>query len=71
MIIWLRYRKACLRAFVTCLFVAINLCDGVKNPCFNSSCTQIEFDPYYMCENCSQGKHGFNCDIGMIFIVFI
>lgn len=71
MIIQLRYEKACLRAFVTCLFVAINICDGVKNPCFNSSCIQMKTGPYYMCQNCSHRKNGFNCDIGMIFIVFI
>lgn len=60
--------KNYLRAFVFCKsFEAIDVC-GSEDPCINSTCTKQEFPPYYTCENCSHGKHGFNCDIGMIVI---
>lgn len=53
--------------FLANLFGAIDRC-GSNDPCINSTCTQVKFPPFYTCENCSHGKRGYNCDIGMIII---
>lgn len=46
-------------------------CDLEKTPCVNSTCRSTILPPSYLCTECSPGKTGFHCDIGVLIFNFL